>query len=164
MNLTIKLRPYELEALEYLDNKAPQTNKSKRPGIFWAVHEASDAIELEENLDWNSISRIRIDSYFSGEKYEDSAIIHLTVGDDEYETVAAHMQNHFNLTRPIQKAYCIRNIIKYALFKYAEVATEVRTVESNENIEEFKTYPIEKKLEAIYEELVRLRAIVDKSI
>ena len=166
MDLTIKAKAFEIEALDYLDQGAPEIYKGKRCGLYWAVHEVA---AIAEDIDWEECARIRLENYFSGKQYEDNIppITHLMAEEEEYKKIACSMEKQFGLKRPIQKAYCIRNIIKYAVrHSDTEVDIGVPCMEvkpDNEKLEAFKRFSIDEKLEAVYTELLCVRKLLEKN-
>lgn len=161
MDITIKARAFEIEALEYLDQRAPEMYKGKKHGLYWGVHEVA---RVTDQVDWKRISQIRLEKFFSGKQYEDKIppITHLTVEEDEYEKIARSMEKQFELKRPIQKAYCIRNVLKYAVVhNYEEIDTCIHGDE--DKLIEFKHLSTDEKLVTIYQEVLNIRRFLDKS-
>lgn len=114
MDITIKTRTFEIEALEYLNKhcSCPDLYKGKKyPGFQWAVHLAADS-----EIDWTRYAKIRLENYFTEKGVDENVpkVTHLTADSDEYAKVAQSIKEHFGLTK-LQNAYAIRCIIKYAV-------------------------------------------------
>lgn len=68
-------------------------------------------------IDWERISRIRIEDEFSPEGFsdDDTSISHLTIDDQTYEKLRNDINQQLNMTRGVQKAFLARTIIKWGL-------------------------------------------------
>lgn len=114
MDLTIKAKPFELEALEYLNQNSPCLDlyKGKKyPGFQWAVTLAAEI----DTIEWKRYSKIKLENYFTGESFENSSeVTHLAVDEEAYGNVATSIKEYFNLTR-VQNAFVIRCVLKYAV-------------------------------------------------
>lgn len=154
MDLTIKAKAFELEALDYINERAPEMYKGKKHGFYWAVHEARLA---KDTIDWKKVSRVRLENYFTGSKYEHLPLItHLTAEEEDYMELAHAMEVQFKLKRAVQKAYCIRNILKWAVMNNHVVENNC-SQERDVSLEDFKKLSIDEKLLTIYKELKEIK-------
>ena len=113
MDIPIKLKAYEKAAIDYLNRNAPEVYQEKNPGFRWASHTAARKL----GIDWERISRIRIEDEFSPEGFsdDDTSISHLTIDDQTYEKLRNDINQQLNMTRGVQKAFLARTIIKWGL-------------------------------------------------
>ena len=120
MDIPIKLKAYEKAAIDYLNRNAPEVYQEKNPGFRWASHTAA----RKSGIDWERISRIRIENEFSSEGFsdDDSSISHLTIDDQTYEKLRNDINQQLNMTRGIQKAFLARTIIKWGLEEMKPIA------------------------------------------
>lgn len=158
MDLIIKAKAFELEALEYINRRAPEMYKGKKHGFYWAVHEARNA---KETIDWKRISRVRLEDYFTGLSYKEQipVVTHLTAEKEEYEDLAQMMKMQFELKRTVQMAYCIRNILKWAVLNYyqEDVVKESFFADKTIKIDAFSKLNTDEKLVVLYKELMEIK-------
>ncbi len=113
MDIPIKLKAYEKAAIDYLNRNAPEVYQEKNPGFRWASHTAA----RKSGIDWERISRIRIEDEFSSEGFsdDDSSISHLTIDDQDFEKLKAEMNQQLGMSRGVQKAFLARAVIKWGM-------------------------------------------------
>lgn len=165
MDLTIKAKTFELEALEFLNKRAPEVYKGKKHGFYWAAHEAN---LCKDDIDWEKVAKVRLENYFSGDSYEEKIppITHLTADEEDYENLAQSMKKQFELKRSVQKAYCIRNILKWAVMTYyieglCNLKPDSKVADPDEKtIEEFSCLSVDEKLDVLYMEFVKIRKLM----
>lgn len=114
MDIVLKAKSVDIEALEYLNEHfpCPDLYKGKKhPGFQWAVTLAANT----ERIEWKLYTRIKLENYFTGDDFQNvPAVTHLTTDSEAYAKVANSIKEYFQLTR-LQNAYCIRTIIKFAV-------------------------------------------------
>lgn len=120
VDIPIKLKAYEKAAIDYLNQNAPEVYQEKNPGFRWASHTAA----RKPGIDWERISRIRIEDEFSPEGFrdDDTSISHLTIDDQTYEKLRNDINQQLNMTRGVQKAFLARTIIKWGLEEMKTIA------------------------------------------
>jgi len=113
MDIPIKLKAYEKAAIDYLNRNAPEVYQEKNPGFRWASHTAA----RKSGIDWERISRIRLEDEFSSEGFsdDDSSISHLTIDDQDFEKLKAEMNQQLGMSRGVQKAFLARAVIKWGM-------------------------------------------------
>ena len=113
MDIPIKLKAYEKAAIDYLNRNAPEVYQEKNPGFRWASHTAAQ----KSGIDWERISRIRLEDEFSSEGFSDdySSISHLTIDDQDFEKLKAEMNQQLGMSRGVQKAFLARAVIKWGM-------------------------------------------------
>ena len=113
MDIPIKLKAYEKAAIDYLNRNAPEVYQEKNPGFRWASHTAAQ----KSGIDWERISRIRLEDEFSSEGFsdDDSSISHLTIDDQDFEKLKAEMNQQLGMSRGVQKAFLARAVIKWGM-------------------------------------------------
>lgn len=113
MDIPIKLKAYEKAAIDYLNRNAPEVHQEKNPGFRWASHTAA----RKSGIDWERISRIRLEDEFSSEGFsdDDSSISHLTIDDQDFEKLKAEMNQQLGMSRGVQKAFLARAVIKWGM-------------------------------------------------
>lgn len=116
MDIPIKLKPYELEALNYLNIASPEVYQGKNSGFLWYLRKAAC---LKGKIEWEKIAAFKLEKIFSGEGFEEQALLvnHLTGDDQDYNIVADDISLAFSLKRPVQKAYLARNILKWGVMQ-----------------------------------------------
>lgn len=159
MDIPIKAKSYELEAVAKLNDTAPEIYKGKNPGFYWAAHQAS----LQANkIDWRKVAEYRLDKLFTDESYDNSSPIvsHLTLDDEDYKKTSEVMTEQFELKRPVQKAYCARNIIKWAIMNLEKEDKNIYNEKNKEKeLEDFFSLTLDEKLNKIYEKLIDIERV-----
>ncbi len=113
MDIPIKLKACEKAALSHLNKIAPELYKEKNPGFRWAASMAAQ----RDNVEWVKISRLRIEDLISAKEFEDDdkSISHLTIEDQDFETLRTTMNEYFGMSKGVQKAFLARTIIKWGM-------------------------------------------------
>lgn len=124
MDIPIKLKAYEKAAIDYLNRNAPEVYQEKNPGFRWASHTAAH----KSGINWEKVSRIRIEDEISPEGFsdDDTSISHLTIDDQTYEKLRNDINQQLNMTRGVQKAFLARTIIKWGLKEMKPMARITR--------------------------------------
>lgn len=131
MDLILKAKDYELEAIAYLNTKIDANYNTQQPGIYWAFQEL--CLKINEGYDNKTktydqefearIKRIywnfKLENYFSGENYTEKVHMntHLTVNQQDYECLSKYIHDIMGLERPPRKSLLIRTALKWAIYE-----------------------------------------------
>ncbi|MCR5777727.1 MAG: hypothetical protein K6G84_09985 [Lachnospiraceae bacterium] len=113
MDIPIKLKASEKAAIDQINKIAPEIYQEKNPGFRWAA----SVVAKTNDIDWEQISKVRIEDIVSSEGYEDDdkTISHLTIDDQDFELIKQGMDKQLGMKRGVQKAFLVRAIIKWQL-------------------------------------------------
>ena len=116
MDLILKGKAYELHAIAFLNENAPALCNSKNHGFYWAVHKLN---LVKEDVVFDDVAKLQLKNYFDGKGYESGvgSNTHLPADEEEFFELCDFLTRAFHLKRPIQKAYCIRIVIKWAVLE-----------------------------------------------
>ncbi len=160
MDLILKAKGYELEAIDVINDNSIEIYKGKNSGFHWALHEVNCN---KAEIDFHEVAKLKLDKYYDGVGYEERVGIntHLTADEEEFKELFDFVKEYFNLIK-LQKSYLMRIVIKYAVL---QLHNEKNSVESCEDmnvqleekqllIEEFKKLDTDQKLVRLYELLL----------
>ena len=115
MNIGIKIKPKEMEAIMELNEVTPCIYSSKYHSCYWAI---CNAERVKEDIDWVKLARSKvIEKNFSGNDFTSCTgkVVHIPVEENAYENLRSYLTELFNLKRPIQKAYLLRLVLAYTV-------------------------------------------------
>lgn len=156
MDLILKGKGFELEAIDAINDNGLEIYKGKNNGFHWALHEVN---RNKAEIDFHEVAKLKLEKYYDGAGYEERVGIntHLTADDEEFKELFDFVREYFTLNK-LQKAYLIRIVIKWAVIqlhnKENSDMTEIQLEEKQLLMEEFKKLDTDQKLVCIYELLM----------